>query len=376
LADKVKAMVFSEPGKMHISRFDRPEVDEDSILLKVEMVGVCGTDLHIFKAHLSGVPFPIIPGHEILGIVEELGKRANERMVIYNGPLETGDRVTLVAGIPCGECFYCRHYPHYDNLCTGRKAYGITRSCEDPPHLLGGYAEYMYLLPGTSIFKVPKRIPAEAAVLTEPLAVASRAVERAFQPGVPFSGEGFGLSSSVVIQGAGPIGILATAVAKAAGAGEVIAIDSVDTRLKMVKEFGADFTIDLRELKTSEERINKVLELTDGHGADVVIECAGIPAAFKEGLEMVRRGGKYIEVGHYTDAGPIDIRPHTICKKDVDILGCWAYPRTQFKKSLSLLDSGGYPFEKLVTHKLSIDEAPKAFSIIEAKEAIKVAIVP
>jgi len=374
--EKVKAAVMTGVGKMDTKEFDRPKVEDESLLLKIEMTGVCGTDIHIFRGHLPGITFPIIPGHEIVGTVEEMGKKANETMIIFDGNLSVGDRITLIAGITCGKCFYCRQFPHYDNLCVGRKAYGSSLGCREPPYLFGGYAEYMYLLPRSMIFKVPKGMPLEVAVLTEPTAVATRALERAFQPGVPFSGQGFGLGSTVVVQGAGPIGILVTASAKAAGAGKVIVIDPHDVRLALAQEFGADYTINVKEHPKVEDRVMEVMKLTDGHGADVVIECTGKPAAFKEGIEFPRRGGKYVEVGQYADAGPIDVRPHTICKKDLDVLGSWVFPKTQFKVAFSLLGSGRFPFEKLVSHKFKIEDAEKAFDAVDRREATKAAIVP
>ena len=356
--------------------FNRPKVEDDCLLLRIDMTGVCGTDIHIFRGHMPGVPFPIIPGHEMIGTIEEIGKKANETMVTFDGPLDVGDRVTLIGGMPCGKCFYCRNFPHYDNLCINRVAYGISISCRDPPHLFGGYAEYLYVLPGTAIFKLPEGLPSEAAVLTEPTAVATRALERAFQPGLPFAGAGFGIGSTVVVQGSGPIGILVASAAKAAGAGKVIAIDSVDIRLRAAVEFGADYTIDLREFTKPEDRVEEVLRLTGRHGADVVVECAGVPTAFKEGLEFVRRGGKYVEVGHFTDPGPINISPHLICYKDADVLGSWGFPRSQYKTAFSLLNSGLFPFHKLVTHKFKIEDAKKAVDTIEKKEAIKAVISP
>jgi L-iditol 2-dehydrogenase len=141
---------------------------------------------------------------------------------------------------------------------------------------------------------------------------------------------------------------------------------------------GADHTIDMRAYRTSEDRVAEVERLTGNVGADVVVECAGAPAAFPEGIRMTRRGGRLVEVGHFTDPGGVEIRPHLICWKDIDILGCWAYPPAQFKKALEALEMGmdTLPLGELVTDRFSVDKAPEALSYAERREGLKVAITP
>ena len=125
-----------------------------------------------------------------------------------------------------------------------------------------------------------------------------------------------------------------------------------------------------------EDRVKHVKDLTDGVGPDIVIECAGVPAAFKEGLELVRRGGKLIEVGHYSDPGATDIRPHVVCQKEVDILGVWAYPPLQFQAALSFLSRCSLPIEELVTHRMPLDRLEEAIEITGTEGVFKVVIEP
>jgi L-iditol 2-dehydrogenase len=363
-------------GELEVKNFDKPKVADDALLLKIEACGICGTDVHIFRGRRKGTPFPIILGHEFSGVVEEVGAQASEAMNVRNGGLAEGDRVTVVPGLPCGRCFYCRNFPQYGNLCTNRLVYGVSRSSRNPPHLYGGYAEHIYIEPGSWVYKLPRGMSFELGALAEPMAVATRALERAFAPGVPFAGQGFGLGSTVVIQGAGPIGLLATGAAKVAGAGKVIVIDRVEQRLRMAERMGADELVDMREFESANERVKRVLELTEGIGADVVIECTGVPAAVAEGFEMVRRAGKYVEVGHFTDPGGVEIRPHVICFKDMDVLGSWVYPPTQFREALAVLSSGKLPFEELITHKFKVEEALKAIEASESGKCIKAMIKP
>ena len=358
--------------------YPQPEVGPTGILMRMEMCGVCGTDMHLYDGKMS-IPYPVIPGHEWVGVVEELGERA--RGLESRGlPLEPGDRVTVVPGTNryCGECYFCRFMPHKPTLCTGRRVMGVNMSSSEPPHLLGGWAEKVYVdAEKFWVFKVPQEVGPEVAVLSEPMAVSSRALERAYAPGLPTFGEGFGVGQTVVVQGAGAIGLLVVATARLAGAGRIIAVDMVDERLKMAMRLGADHVVDMRQHPKPEDRVAEVKRLTGGLGGDVVVEAVGAPSAFAEGLEMTRRGGKYVEVGHYTDPGSVAIRPHVICNKDMDILGSWTYPPTQFGTVLELmrLAKDELPLGEIVTHRYPVAQAQKAVDNLKARKGIKHALV-
>jgi L-iditol 2-dehydrogenase len=150
----------------------------------------------------------------------------------------------------------------------------------------------------------------------------------------------------------------------------------VDERLRMAERLGADHIVDMRAFRTPEERVSEVLRLTNGLGADVVVECVGAPAAVPEGIDMTRRGGKYVEVGHYTDPGTVPVNPHTICFKDMDILGSWTYPPTQFGTVLELMrrSMGEIPLDEVVTKVYGVDEAQAAVDDLKARKGIKLAI--
>jgi threonine dehydrogenase-like Zn-dependent dehydrogenase len=372
---QVKAVVMVEPGKMEMRDFPKPEIAEDALLLKVDATGVCGSDKHSYLGH-SKLNFPIIPGHEVVGTIEELGAKAQEVMSVVGGTLAEGDRVAIVpSSQSCGRCYNCIHTPHKTALCTGRTVYGFT-NCEEPPYLYGGFAEYMYVHPRSWVFKVPERVLSRGiGVLAEPMAVATRAVERAYSPGIPHIGEGYGIGKTVVVLGTGPIGLLVIAVLRSTGAGRIIATDLSDTRLKMAQRMGASDTINASS-PMGRTTVQQVMDLTDGVGAEIVFECAGVPQAFKEGLELVSRGGKLIEVGHYTDPGTVDISPHLICRKDMDVLGVWAYPQIQFGTALAALAHIEAPLEDLITHRLPLEEAENAIQMLGEKGVLKVVIKP
>jgi L-iditol 2-dehydrogenase len=375
----VKASVLEDVGRLAVHDYPVPEVGRGDILLRMELCGVCGTDIHLYGGKMK-IPFPVIPGHEFVGRVEAIGDDARG-MEVKGQPLGEGDLVSVVPGTNafCRRCYFCRFMPHKPTLCTNRRVMGVNMSCRDPPHLKGGWAERIHVdAEHWWVYKVPEGLPAEVAVLAEPMAVSTRAFDRAFAPGLPTYGEGYGVGDSVVVQGSGPIGLLAIVTAKVAGAGNIVAVDMVDDRLRMAERLGADHVVDMRALESREKRVAEVRRLTHGLGADVVIECAGVPAAFPEGIDMTRRGGKFVEVGHYTDPGNVEVSPHVICNKDLDILGSWAYPPSQFDTALQTLKKAmeTLPIAEIVTHRFKVPDAEKSIQTIKSHRGIKMAITP
>ncbi len=371
---QVQAAVMIEPGQIEIREFDKPTPADDALLLQVDRVGICGSDKHMYLGH-TALQFPVIPGHEVVGTVAEIGKDANQVMNVIGGPIKAGDRVTVVPGSKnCGRCYYCLHVPGRPTLCSGRTIYGFSNS-ETPPYLNGEFSEYTYIHGNSWVYKMPESISEEIQVLTEPVAVATRAVERACAPGVPQVGDGYSIGNRVAVLGCGPIGLLVVAVLRDSGAGTIIATDLVDSRLEMAKQMGADVVINVGNT-TLEERVEQIQDLTSGVGVDIAIECAGLPMVFSEALEVVRRGGKVIEVGHYTDSGDTQIRPHQICNKDLDVCGVWAYPQIQFQTALDYLDITRAPLLELITHHLPLYQLEKGIDMLGQEGVYKVVIEP
>jgi threonine dehydrogenase-like Zn-dependent dehydrogenase len=371
---KSRAWVMVEPGKVVMEEFEIPKIPEDHALLKVEACGICGTDKHVYAGHAPTAPFPFITGHEFIGTIVELGSKANDRMAVFGDPLKVGDRVSIApSSLPCGHCHYCIHMPHRPALCSGRSVYGFT-STKTPPSIWGGYSEYVYLHPRSYVFQLPKKMPMKRAILTEPIATGLRAVERAYSPGEAFMSHGYGVGRSAMVLGAGPIGLMVIASLRYSGAGLIIAQDPLPSKLDMAQQMGADLLID-GKLPLG-ERLQRVREATDGVGPDIVLEAAGAPPAFQEALDFVRRGGKLIEVGHFTDTGSIDIHPFYICQKDLDIHGSWAYPALIFKDAISMEQKTALPLEKTVTHVLPLEEFPKGLELVGVEGVGKVVIAP
>lgn len=370
----VRAVTILEPGEITLREYPMPEVADDALLMKVAAVGVCGSDKHMFGGGLD-VRWPVIPGHEFSGVVEKMGAGANAAMKVVGGPLREGDAVTVAPGSQaCGRCWHCVHVPHRPQLCPNRTVFGFRTSAE-APHLFGAFSEYVYVPGDSFVLKLPEGLPLERAALCEPLAVAQRAAARALSPGVPYAGEGFGPGARCAVLGVGPIGLLVVAVLRTMGAGEIIAVDMAEERLAFSGKFGATRTVNLSEL-SREERKERVLSWTDGVGPDVVIEAAGVPAAFAEGLDIVRRGGKLVEVGHYGDPGSVEIRPHQVCSKDVDVCGSWAYPQAQFEPAMDMLLRTPLPIDDIFTHRLPLSQAQAGIEITGTGACLKALLKP
>jgi threonine dehydrogenase-like Zn-dependent dehydrogenase len=329
------------------------------------MAGICGTDVHLWKGELP-IALPIILGHETVGRLVQLGEGLEQDWT--GQPLRAGDRVTWNSSTSCGHCFYCAE-KHQPTRCPERRAYGIGYRCDQAPHYLGGYAEYHCLRPGTTLFKLPEDLPTEAVIGAGcALNTAIHGVERA----------GLSWRDTVVIQGAGPVGIAALAVAKSAGASRIIVLGAPAHRLETARCFGADHTIDIEEVNTPAERIAAVRELTGGHGADAVLECVGAPSAMAEGMEMCRDGGTYLVLGHYCDAGSAPLNPHLITRKQLRVVGSWSSEPRHLKAALDFLRAtpGRFPFAQMVSHRFKLEEANQALQMTASWQVSKSVIVP
>jgi len=371
----IQAAVLEAPGKLSIESFPESPPPRDGAILRPTHCGVCGTDPHMYSGHLA-VPMPLVMGHEFSGILESWGPDFPARDV-YGEDLSPGDAVAVGTTLSCGTCYYCRFVPQRENLCQNVNIYGITLGSEDEPHVRGAYSEQMYLFPQTWLFKLPSNVSLKMAALSDPIACGTRALERAFGPGLPWAGEGMGLGKSVVVQGLGPIGIVTGAAARAMGASPVIGIDRIPMRMDMAKRFGFDEILSLEDLPDAEDRVTAVRSMTRGLGADIVVEVVGLPVAFAESLRLVRKGGRIVEFGHFTDNGTMALNPQQIVNLDVDILGSYAYPNSQIGTSLAFLSryADVYPFEDLVTHTFPLAQTEEAIHASRDKLCVKAMVL-
>jgi L-iditol 2-dehydrogenase len=364
---------MQEPGEVSVEEIELPNVGPDDVLLRVELTGICGTDVHMYNGGMD-LDFPVIPGHEFAGTIEQMGENVEQDS--QGAEIEEGDNLAVVPAMPGGEDdWYSRNMPARPRLSKDPDRFGFDSVGKE---YAGGMCEYTVLPPKAAYYKLPDDMDVELGALVEPLSVGMHAFERAMQPGLPHIREGFGIGQSVAVQGAGPIGLLAICSANAAGADQIIAIDAIDSRLELAGEFGATDTVDLTEYG-KEELVKTVKQLTVGNvGPDIVIEAAGVPAALEQGIELPHDGGTFVEAGHFAYNGECEINPTRIVQKELDVFGSLAYPPTQFGSAIALIDQlrDDVPFRQLFNFKTTFDDAEDAYHAQESGEAYRATIHP
>jgi L-iditol 2-dehydrogenase len=382
-AAHVLAAVLVQPGRYELHEYPLPEPAPGCVLVKMELSGICGTDKHTYQGFTTQyggvgegkqIRFPIIQGHENVGTVAAIG--GNGQYNDFEGiPLKVGDRVVVGANISCGHCYYCRHdFPYY--FCQNMADYGNNLCAADPPHLFGGWSQYMYIIPGSFLVRVPDELPSEVAVLTEIMAV-TVGLDRAKQMSV-FPSEAFLFDDTVVVLGVGPLGMCFLMKARMLGAGNIIAVDLSDYRLQFAKRLGADHVINAANT-TLAERLDFVRGLTHGRGADLVIGTAGVPQAVPEALDMMRLGGLLVEAGNFSDLGEVAISPHRhICAKSARILGVGGEEPAAYGPSMRQMARymQAYPVREFVSHRFPLRDVEAAVEKAVAADSMKVAITP
>jgi threonine dehydrogenase-like Zn-dependent dehydrogenase len=361
----VLAAVMSAPrAPVEIREFAEPDLPLSAALLRVALSEVCGTDVHLWHGRLSGVPYPIIPGHVTTGTLDKV---RGELTDVGGAALREGDRVAFFdVHRTCGRCLACTAH-RTPTRCASRRVYGITDSAAEG--LFGGWSQKVYLEPGVIVAKLPDRVSFEAYIGGGcGLLTSVHIIERAR----------LSLGDAVVVQGAGAVGLSAAALARKAGAGLVIVIGAPADRLVLARQMGAHAVIDLSKT-TVEERRSQVLDLTGGLGADVVVEAAGSARAFEEGVHFARNGGAYVIAGHYTNVGDSTINVHEhINRKHLDIRGCWGSEVGHFVRALGALDQygGDVPWHLIGARTYGLDSINEALRAAEALEVPKALVDP
>jgi L-iditol 2-dehydrogenase len=376
MSKEIRAAVTTEPYKIIMKNLPYPEtLEEGDFMAKLRMCGVCGTDHHIWSGDYPNTPWPIIQGHEVVAEVFEISEETGASIEVNRENLVEGDRVIWGGATPCGECWYCRWLPqnYRGSLCTGGSAFQL----DGNTYLWGGFSDYIYAKNKVPI-KIPEDVPDKVAVFTDTLA-SVWGIERALS-GTPAAGEGLFWGQSAVVQGSGPIGIAAAMKLKEYNVENLIMIGGPDKRLEEAEKFGVDYTINIEEITDPKERLSIVQKLTGGRGADLVFEGAGVPAAFAEAIDLVRRGGIVVEVGHYTDAGTVEVNPYTICYKDLTLICQYGFSFHQYEVALRQLikwyRNDTFPLEDLITHEYKIDNVEEGLKLHKKWETMKVIATP
>lgn len=356
MPDTGRAVVYEghrePPDVFRIQEYPVPEPRPGGLLIGMTLANICGSDMHNFlgEGRTRDDPRPSHQGHEGTGRVAALGEGVTTDS---NGaPLAVGDRVIFGHFYYCGRCRACVAGREW--CCPTRRDHMATSS-EEWPHFRGTFGDYHYLFSGHTVFKTPDE-------LSDELVAGVNCAMTQVYGGLEIANLSVG--EYVVIQGAGGLGLYAAAIARERGAGKIIVIDGVQERLDLAAEFGVDELIDMRELPSPEQRIQRVKELTDGWGGEVVVEVVGYPSAVEEGLKMVGSGGRYVEIGSRSPHLSYTAYPEQWVTGNVTIYGNNNWARRHLRGSIDLLrrTHHKYPYHKIVSHKFPVDEVNEAFA--------------
>ena len=317
-----------------------PRIGPGEVLVKVHACGICGTDIHILHGeHI--VKFPVIPGHEFSGEIVEVAPGVTN--------VKAGDRVTVDPNIVDHTCIFCRRGEIH--LCENLTATGVNYD--------GGFAEYCKA-PAAQAYPIPNEVSLDEAAMAEPLACCIHGIDRA----------GIVPGSTVVLLGAGSIGLILLQLVKAAGAGLVIVSEPDEKKRELAAGFGAEVVLD-----PTTDDVEAEVEKTTRVGADVVIESAGRLETAQLALKLARRGGTVLQFGVVSPDKVIEVAPYDIFYKELTIRGSFVNPFTH-ARAVDLLDRKQVEVMPLVTHRFPLDDAARALDTAQGKDAVKVLLVP
>lgn len=362
LPDYSCAAVFRAVGQpLALERFRIPDLVGSEVLVRTRCATLCGSDLHSYHGRRHA-PSPSVLGHEMVAEVVGLGPAG--ACDFRGNPLQSGDRVTWSMVWSCGECFYCQR--------------GLRSKCErlmkfghEPlapgRELNGGLAEYCLLPEKTAIFKVPEEVP---DIVACPANCATATVMAVFRNAGPVTGQ------TVVVHGAGMLGLTACAAAASAGALQIIALEPDARRREQARRFGATEVMDSR--RPEAELGKRVLELTAGRGADIGVELSGYPEAIESGIRLLRVGGRFVMAGATFPSRPVQLLGEQIVRRMLQIVGVYNYLPEDLDAALAFLAKtcGDYPFEDLVGKTFPLDDVNEAFACAEQERPPRVAVRP
>lgn len=346
---KMRAAVFRGPGKMAIEEVEIPRAESGQIVVRVAATLTCGTDLKSYRrGHPLVVP-PTVIGHEFSGTVVEAGEGVNR--------FPPGTRVVAANSAPCGSCFYCR--VGKPNLCERLAETLVGFSVP------GSYAEYVRIparIVRQNTFEIPPSVDWEQAAILEPLACVVHGNELA----------GIGVGDTVVVIGAGPIGLLHLQLAKLNGAGQLIVTDLQARRLEDAAKLGADRIVDA----SREDQVKEVLKHSEGRGADVTIEAVGLPQTWETAVRMTRKGGVTVLFGGCPGGTSVNMDTGIIHYGELTIKGAFHHTPSSVEKAFRLISTSVVKTEPLITRKMPLDEVVSALEAMAQGETVKVAVEP
>ena len=357
-----RAMVLEGPKKLEMQTFVLPEIGEEDGLLAVERVGVCGSDPPIYSGRQTrgARPYPIILGHEIVGRIVKIGEKAAQRLGVNEG-----DRAAMEYAFGCGACDACMAGRY--TLCEKNYTYGSMISCQKPPHLFGGYSEFVYIHPRAMVHGIGEEVSPEIGVLI--CAVLGNSIRWLRHIG------GVSIGQTVVIVGPGLQGISATAVAKESGADPIIVIglSRDQKRLEMAQRFGADVIINSEKT----DPVEAVRKITNGKMAGLVMDVSASPSGAQLALSLAGKGSKFIMPGLYKENVSLNLNYAVV--NEIHILGVFSHDFRAVRPAIKMAKKKRFPFEDLISHCFPLEDAEKAIKLVGGEEdevPLKVLIDP
>lgn len=361
-----RAAVITEFGaEMELREVPLPEPEHDAIIVSTDVATVCGSDVHIWTGQLAAATsLPVIGGHEAVGKIVEFGGGA--RVDSVGQELTEGDRV-IWTHEPCGHCPMCT-VAHEPTLCTDKRV-GMLRDCTQPPYIGGTFAEYSYVWPRAGRVRVPDGLSSE---LASAASCAFRTVMQAFKRAGKID-----FDDTVVIQGSGPLGLFATALASTRGARRIVVIGDPQERLAIARAWGADEVISVAEHPTPEARLAAVREATDGEMPNVVFEMSGAPGAFAEGVAMAAPQARYVVVGT-VGGDPQPVLAHLITARNLSVLGSIGADTDSYHRALEFMVANRerFDWDRMIGERYALGETTTALRRMREGAEIKPVIDP
>jgi len=338
----MKAAVLTDAYKIEIKNIDRPPVGKNDVLIRVKSTGICGSDLYVYRGvHPFRSP-PAILGHELSGVVEEIGKEVQH--------IKVGDRVAVEPGVGCGVCASCLEHKY--NICENKRGPGLV------PEWDGSFAEY-FIAPEQCVYTLPDDLGFAAGALMEPLAVAVHAIKKAELE----------LGDTVAILGGGTIGLLCLMVARKAGASQILVTDTFEYNLEVAKQLGAQIVVNVEK-----DNAKSKIEAESENGHDKVIIAAGIPSAWADAVRLSQRGGKIAIVGMIKE--PVEVDFLDLIRQEKSLCTSWNFVREDFETAIRMARE--MEIERIITHRFDLDKTAEALDLMDKKpeEVIKIILNP
>lgn len=345
----MRAVVLNGPNDFAPTDIPKPVIGDNDMLLEMKKAAICGTDMRILAGtKTKGVRYPSVIGHEMCGVIAEVGKNVTG--------FQVGDKVSIANVIPCGSCPAC--LAGRENACMNRKAIGYEFN--------GGFEEYVLIpeiaIKSGNVIKLPEDVSFTAGALIEPLSCCIRGLKNA----------GTGFNDTVLIVGAGPIGLMHMQLSKIAGAKQVIVSEPNEMRREVALELGADRVVD----PTKENLEQIIKDATGGMGADVIVMAIGVPALVNSTLKLCKKGGTVNLFAGFAGTGECTIEVNTIHYNEINVNGSTAYKRADYLEAADMVITKKINLDKIATHTFKIDEFQDAYEMCKSGQGLKVMIEP